>query len=140
MAVAARQQEAYAAPRTKVYSYAEPAVRPERRKEERATHPEAGRAAAPHPHGNPSVGRMIASVLAVGALMAVFLFVVARYEVIAERNAEINDLRVSIAASKKVIAELDVRLQCAVDVDAARAAAREAGMQYPDSGQIVDVG
>lgn len=139
MAVAARQSEAYSAPRTKVYSYAEPAVRPERQTEPKPAAPAAARAPEPHPHGNPSFGKMVLSVIIVGALMGVFLLVVARYEQIAARNAEINALRASIADGKKVVEELDVKLRCAVDIDAARAAAYEAGMQYPDPAQIVDM-
>ena len=70
---------------------------------------------------------------------AVLIFIVVRYSMIAEEYNGINSLKSEMEESRRRIAELQVKLDSAVDMEQARETASLAGFDYPTAEQIVDV-
>jgi len=146
MAVVARKNEEYYAPVTRVYSYSRAAeatnhgaTAPRRHIEpEHKALPQKKTHAVPKP--NPRLGHRVAAVFGISAVAAMLLFVVTRYSLIAEQYSQVNQLKENIEESNLNIAALDVKLQCVINLDDAREAAKRAGMGYPDADQIVKVG
>lgn len=150
MAVAARQEnrEYYYAPVTRVYSHgatavaAQPAYRPQPREEQ----PEAAPAAKPKQQqrvkAQPAISplqRVLATVV-ICAVAAALLFVLVRYERIADEYAVVNELKDDIEEANLSLAALNVELQLAASLDDAKAVAERMGMDYPTADQIHKVG
>ncbi|MBE5785804.1 MAG: hypothetical protein E7330_08435 [Clostridiales bacterium] len=85
------------------------------------------------------IAPMVLSVVGVFVIAAIMIGVITRYASIALAYSAVNDLEDSIAESERNIAALNVQLNNALDINAARAAALEAGLWYPAAEQIVTV-
>lgn len=79
------------------------------------------------------------ALIATLATAAVLMALMIRYAMIAQSYTEINELTDEIELAKQDIASLNVKLNTAVSIDEARAAATDAGMGYPTAEQIVRV-
>lgn len=120
MAVAARQENReYYAPVTRVYSHgstaaaAEPAYRPQPRREQSAAAPQE----TPRQSRKPQ-------------------FVLVRYERITDEYAVVNSLKDDIEETNLSLAALNVELQLAVSLEDAKEVAERMGMDYPTADQI----
>lgn len=71
-----------------------------------------------------------------GALLAVIF----RYYSITREYREVNKLDANIKETRLRISELNIELECAVNIQDAREAALSLGMTYPQSKQYVKVG
>lgn len=150
MAVAARKHEEYYAPVTRVYSYSRSATavnyeavtapKPVMPRPKPVPAPAPKVQAQPVPKADPHLGRKVLSIASVVVVAIALLMVIMRYSMIASQYAEVNQLKEDIEASNLNIASLDVKLQCAINLDDARDAAQAAGMGYPTAEQIVKVG
>ena len=81
----------------------------------------------------------VASVACIFLIAAVLIGVIVRYSAIALAYSAVNDLEDGIAESERNIAALNVQLNNALNIDAAREAALAAGLGYPTAEQIVRV-
>lgn len=150
MAQAAKKDTYVYAP-SRVYSYSRAATAEALPEAAPAPHRGAPRPAHPAPRTrvkrepSPAMKRKqrfvpkLVSVIEVFAATALIIFIVVQYSLIAGEYNELNDIRSDIEASKLRIAELEVQLDSAVNVEEAREAAEKAGLDYPSAGQIVDV-
>ena len=151
MAVAARQEnrEYYYAPVTRVYSHgatavaAQPAYRPQPREEQQpevapVQRPKQQQKVQAQPATSP-LQRVLATIL-ICALAASLLFVLLRYERIADEYAVVNELKSDIEEANLSLAALNVELQLAVSLDNAKEVAQRMGMDYPTADQIHRVG
>lgn len=148
MAVAARQENReYYAPVTRVYSHgatavaAEPAFRPEPRPEPQAA-PLERQKQQPRAQTRPAVSPMqrVLAVLVICAVAAALLFVLVRYERIADEYAVVNEIKEQIEEKNITLAALNVELQLAVSLDDAKETAQRMGMGYPTADQIHRLG
>ncbi|MCE5236745.1 MAG: hypothetical protein ABFC62_08530 [Clostridiaceae bacterium] len=80
-----------------------------------------------------------AVLLAVAFVAAALIGILMRYAQIAEEYDAVNDIREEISQCEIDLTELRVKLNGAVNIDEARSAAGEAGMDYPTADQIVRV-
>lgn len=159
MAIAARKDEYIYAP-SRVYSHSRAAVAealPENAQEEvpRPAQPELK--TVPQRTRQPAVKtrihrgvsvrqrrkqRTLPRVLSVGCVFimaAILIGVIMRYSMITLAYSNINDLEDQIAESERNIAALNVQLNSAIDLNAARETALAAGLGYPTAEQIVTV-
>lgn len=81
----------------------------------------------------------VASVACIFLIAAVLIGVIVRYSAIALAYSAVNDLKDGIAESERNIAALNVQLNNALNIDAAREAALAVGLGYPTAEQIVRV-
>lgn len=149
MAVAARQEyREYYAPVTRVYSHgataaaAQPAYRPEPRREEPQAAPEERQKQQQRVQAQPAISPLqrVLAVFAICAVAAVLLFVLVRYERIADEYAVINELKDDIEEANLSLAALNVELQLATSLEDAKTVAERVGMDYPTADQIHKVG
>lgn len=157
MAVAARKDEYLYAP-SRVYShsrqataealprqpYAEPGEQAQtpqmpRQAKQPASKTRVNKGLSPRQRRKQRLMPMVFSVVGVFAIAAMLIGVINRYAAIALAYSAVNDLEDGIEESERNIAALNVQLNNALDINAARAAALEAGLWYPDAGQIVTV-
>ncbi len=154
MATAAGKTK-YAYAPSRVYSYSNAALaealpeyepaRPQRAPRPSAPKAHPGRQTRVNRETKPSVKRKqrlmpkFLSVVAVFAAAAVLIFMIVRYAMITAEWAGVNGLRADIAASERRIAELEVQLEEAADLVAAKETALDAGLNYPAAEQIVGV-
>lgn len=145
MAVAARQENReYYAPVTRVYSHgstaaaAEPAYRPQPRREQPAAAPQETPRQSRKPQATPALSpaqRALAA-LVICAVAAALLFVLVRYERITDEYAVVNSLKDDIEEANLSLAALNVELQLAVSLEDAKEVAERMGMDYPTADQI----
>ena len=76
-----------------------------------------------------------------GILMSAIaiLAIMVRYATITEQYAVVNQYKNTIEENKRTLDRLEVRLNSAVNLDEARAAALAAGLGYPAASQIVKI-
>lgn len=156
MATAASKTK-YAYAPSRVYSYSsaalaealpeyEPARGPERAPQRPVPKAHPGRQTRVNRETKPSVKRkqrFMPKLLSVGAVFvaaAVLIFMIVRYAMITAEWAGVNALQADIAQRERRIAELEVQLEEAADLVAAKETALEAGLNYPAAEQIVGVG
>ncbi len=72
------------------------------------------------------------AVLSICAVMGVMLFVMSRYNAIAQGHSELNELSERIEMMQQQVEKANVDYLFAIDINAARDAARSAGMEYPN--------
>ena len=150
MAVAARQEtrEYYYAPVTRVYSHgatavaAQPAYRPQPREEQPEVVPAAKPRQQQRVQAQPAISPLqrVLATIAICAVAAALLFVLVRYERIADEYAVVNQLKDDIEEAELSLAALNVELQLAVSLDNAKEVAQRMGMDYPTAAQIHRVG
>ena len=148
MAVAAKkvENELRYAPATRVYSQSaaapaqQPADSPALPAEQRLKPDKSARTdpvARPRPAVN--AGRIFLVTLSVLAGAALLILILVRYAMICQEYAVVNDLKEKIEESQREVAALNVQLNAAVSLEEARAAALEAGMEYPTAEQIIRI-
>jgi|GEM_PF-5214620 len=147
MEVAGNGQRAYAqstrvyAPTRGANAYAYAEALPKRE-------PEARPAPKPRPRPQPrakeqkhlSAACRFALVFTIAAVAVAMLFVMYRYSLIAGEYQKVNTLKEQITESQLRVNALNVKLQCAVSIDDAQAAAKRLGMTYPTASQFVRAG
>ncbi|MBQ3200540.1 MAG: hypothetical protein IJB22_01355 [Clostridia bacterium] len=157
MAVAARKDEYLYAP-SRVYSHSrqataealpqqpytaspeeQPTTKPVRQAGQPAVRTRVNKGLSPRRRRKQRIAPMVLSVVGVFAIAAMLIGVITRYASIALAYSAVNDLEDSIEESERNIAALNVQLNNALDINAARAAALEAGLWYPAADQIVTV-
>lgn len=162
MAVAARKDEYLYAP-SRVYSHSRAATAEALPNDEpysvpRTEEPDGQAEAAPRTrvkeptvktrvHKGPSARQRrkervfpkVMSVACIFLIAAVLIGVIVRYSMISLAYSAVNDLTDQIEESKRNIAALNVQLNSALDMNAARDAALEAGLGYPTAEQIIRV-
>ncbi len=79
-------------------------------------------------------------ILSILVISASGLLVISGYERIAAEYKVVNQLKKDIDQTELRLAELNVALECAVNLDDAKAAAKRMGMTYPTAEQYVQVG
>lgn len=79
------------------------------------------------------------SVCAVLITAAMLIYIIVRYAAITAEWANVNELQAQIDESQRRITQLEVQLDEATDLEAAKETALEAGLNYPTADQIVDV-
>lgn len=147
---AAAGNDKYAYAPSRVYSYSraavaeelpeyEPAAPQPERHSHPVTHTRVKREPSPAQKRKRRFMPKLMSVIAVFAAAAVLIFIVVRYSAITSEWASVNALESDIAESERRITELEVQLDEAVNLDAARETATEAGLDYPTADQIVSV-
>lgn len=94
----------------------------------------------PQPREELSSGTKVAMVLAIMVFAAALLAVIGRYNSISREYLEVNALNRSIEEAQLRISQLNVELQCAVNIQEAQEAANRMGLTYPDAGQLVRAG
>lgn len=126
---------------TSAYAYAERAaavpqpVQPERRPEQQQRVQEKRRQKP-----QLSAGTKAALVFGILLMTCAGLFTIFRYHSIARQYAEVNALHADIENIELRIRELNVALECAVNIEDAKQAAQQSGMTYPAASQYVRVG
>ncbi len=158
MAAAANKNK-YAYAPSRVYSYARTAVAEALPEYEPEGSPREPRRPAPSPvrrthpsaqtrlrrDASPSAKRKqrflpkLFSVTAVFMMAAMLIYIIIRYASITAEWSKATDTQALIDESRRRITQLEVQLDAAADIEAARQAAREAGMDYPSAEQIVEV-
>lgn len=81
----------------------------------------------------------VASIACIFIAAAVLIGVIVRYSAITLAHSAVNQLTDDIAESERNIAALNVQLNNALSIEAARETAQEAGLWYPTAEQIVHV-
>ncbi len=159
MAVAASKNKYEYAP-SRVYSYARTALAEEMPAYEPEAIPQRAPQAAPrkpqqtaHPSVQTRVRRdatpaakrkqrflpKLFSVAAVFITAAMLIYIIVRYASIADQWGNVTAMQANIEDSRRRITQLEVQLDEAADLEAAREAALAAGMNYPTAEQIVRV-
>ncbi|MEG1547557.1 MAG: hypothetical protein RR232_02270 [Clostridia bacterium] len=143
MAVAAKKlQDDYGyAPTTRVYSHSRASVAEAlpRYEPDIQVKTHVKRDAAPVAKPKRNIGKKLMTVLTIGVVAGTLMMLMIRYAQIAESYCAVNVLKNDIELREENIAALNVKLNSAIDIDAAREAAVKAGMGYPTADQIVMV-
>lgn len=160
MAVAAGKNK-YAYAPSRVYSYARTALAEELPAYEPEASPHRAPQVAPkqprttaHPSAQTRVRRdatpaarrkqrflpKLFSVTAVFITAAMLIYIIVRYASITAQWGDVTAMQANIEESRRRITQLEVQLDEAADLEVAREAALEAGMNYPTAEQIVRVG
>lgn len=79
------------------------------------------------------------SVSAVFIMAAMLIYIIVRYTMITAEWADVNAMQAKIDESRRRITQLEVQLDAAADLVAARDTALGAGLNYPTADQIVNV-
>lgn len=79
------------------------------------------------------------SVSAVFIMAAMLIYIIVRYTMITAEWTDVNAMQAKIDESRRRITQLEVQLDAAADLVAAKDTALGAGLNYPTADQIVDV-
>lgn len=144
MAVTAKKNEVYEYAPTRVYSYSRSAAavaEPQRKEpaQKNGKKPEQKQKTRAAVQAKPQIKRAVLSMTAVAMVAAVMLFVITRYAAINKSYSALNEMKDNITAIEQEIEMLNVKLNTSVSLEAARAAAVEAGMGYPTEEQVVNL-